>query len=263
MFLSGLLQPNGLKQFWYMLCVILSPDSLSFAQEYRKITFGDGWSIAIMILFICIIICISQANKVNLRFVYLFIGTLLMVMTAQRCLEYFIPAVFFLTASCMAESNMNTFKHIQESFEIYIAVIIGITFVSAIDLSYNIHAYKYGDIDEILGYKVDDFILESEIPNNAKIYCSFDLGSYLEFLGYKPYIDGRLEAFSYMINQQYDVLTEYADTYDGTIQDLAYLENKYDFDYYVVLNTSEFVDSLEYVNSDLIYHDNYYSVYAY
>ena len=263
MTLAGLFQPNGIKQFWYMLCVILSPNSLSFAQECRKITFGDGWSIAIMILIACVVICFSQTNKIELRFVYMFIGTLIMTFTAQRCLEYFLPSVFFMIASCVAESDSGTFKALQESFEIYVAIAICIAFVGAMNLLYNIHAYKNGDIDEILGYKVDNIFYESDVPFDSKIYCSFDLGSYLEYLGYKPYIDGRLEAFSFMINQQYDVLGEYSATYDGSVPHLEYLNEKYSFDYYIVLNTSGFVESLSYTNANLLYQDDYYSVYSY
>lgn len=263
MVLCGLLNPHGLKQFWYMLCVILSSNSLSVAQECRQIIFGSGWSIMILLSLICAGISAAQTKRVHLRFVYFLMGTLIMTFTAQRCLEYFIPAVFFFIASCMIDADDGLFKRLAESFEVYIAVIICVAFVGALDLSYNAQAYASGEIDETLGYTVDNIIHESGVQKDAKIYCSFDLGSYLEYLGYKPYIDGRLEAFSWMINGQYDVLEEYTTTYDGSVPHLEYLDETYDFDYYVILNSSGFAKSLPYTGANLLYQDSYYSIYSY
>lgn len=263
MIICGFLNPHGIKQFWYMMCVILCSDSLTVAQECRQLVFGDGWSIVILISLACVGISAAQAKRINLRFVYFLVGTLIMTFTAQRCLEYFIPSVFFMIASCIAETEDGTFKRLAESFEIYIAVIISVAFVGALDLSYNAQAYNSGEIDETLGYTVNEALVNANVPKDAKIYCSFDLGSYLEYLGYKPYIDGRLEVFSWIINGERDILGEYTATYDGSVPHLEYLNDTYDFDYYIVLNTSGFMESLPYTGANLLYQDTHYSIYSY
>jgi len=73
-----------------------------------------------------------------------------------------------------------------------------------------------------------------KITKDSKILCSFNLGSYLEYNGYKPYIDPRAEIFGIANNGQYDVASEFVYlTTDCPIEYFKEVVCRYDFDYLI------------------------------
>jgi hypothetical protein len=73
-------------------------------------------------------------------------------------------------------------------------------------------------------------------------YTGYNDGGYVEFRGYKPYLDPRGEVFLKKNNGKEDVLYEYIDMKNGKVKVEDFLA-KYDFDYLLVRkNVDPFYD---------------------
>ena len=71
-----------------------------------------------------------------------------------------------------------------------------------------------------------------------KIYTGFDFGGYLEYRGYKPYLDPRMEVFLKNNNGKEDIYIEWYKMNEGDTEKQEFL-NKYDFDYFVTVESEK------------------------
>ena len=89
--------------------------------------------------------------------------------------------------------------------------------------------------------KEDDYIYKETLRrlaseygvNGENIYCNFNCGSYADWAGYHPYIDGRAEVYLKKVNGVEDSFKEEMDLQKGKIWYKDFLD-KYDFDYLIV-----------------------------
>lgn len=84
---------------------------------------------------------------------------------------------------------------------------------------------------------------------SLKIYTGFNNGAYMEWCGYKTYIDARPELY-----QEQGIYEEYCDLYSGKISDMSAFLEKYDFDALIVPGT-------KYLDVELAHHSEYTLVY--
>ena len=99
--------------------------------------------------------------------------------------------------------------------------------------------------------------------NTATVYASFNNGGYVEFRGYKAYIDPRAEVFLKINNKKEDIHSEYYDFQFGKI-DVATFLNKYNFDFLLVDITDRLYLDMDMTNYIVVYDDisTLYKVYA-
>lgn len=90
-------------------------------------------------------------------------------------------------------------------------------------------------LDEVI-YAMDADIKENPV-DELRLFNGFNSGAYLEFKGYKTYIDPRADSFVEEANNDFDYLTEYFDVKTGNVY-FKQVFDKYDFNYAIVdLNT--------------------------
>ena len=70
------------------------------------------------------------------------------------------------------------------------------------------------------------------IPKDIILFNDVNTGPYLEFIGYKAYIDSRLEVFEKSVNKKEDILKEFYDLNNGSLS-VKELQDKYNFDYWL------------------------------
>ena len=75
--------------------------------------------------------------------------------------------------------------------------------------------------------------LDTQNRDNMVLYAGFNEGSFLEFRGYKPYIDGRAELFLEAKNGQFDYFSEFLEVTSGGIYYKDFLD-KYGFTHILV-----------------------------
>lgn len=82
--------------------------------------------------------------------------------------------------------------------------------------------------------------LDKNASYDIKLYTDYNNGSYMEYRGYKCYIDPRAEVFVKANNHTFDIFDEYYDLLIGEIDVEAFL-NKYQFDYLLVDKRSKYL----------------------
>ena len=85
--------------------------------------------------------------------------------------------------------------------------------------------------------KSGDYLLEHYSDSSIALYSEFDFGSYLEYIGYHPYIDTRAEVYLKKANHKEDLFFEFSNVLNGTIDFDKYI-NKYHFTHCITYNNS-------------------------
>ena len=90
------------------------------------------------------------------------------------------------------------------------------------------------------------------------LYTGYNDGGYLQFLGYKTYLDPRAEVFLKANNKKSDIFIEYYNLQNNELNGYDFL-NKYKFDV-LILDRDDVLN--KYVNNyKIVYSDNYRSVF--
>ena len=100
-------------------------------------------------------------------------------------------------------------------------------------------------------------ILKENATSDDLIYTGYDEGGYIEYQGFKCYIDPRAEVFLKSNNKQKDIFIEYYNLRTGVINYKDFL-NTYNFDYLVVAFYENILFTYidESKNYTLIYNEN-------
>ena len=85
--------------------------------------------------------------------------------------------------------------------------------------------------------KSGDYLLEHYSDSSIVLYSEFDFGSYLEYIGYHPYIDTRAEVFLKKANHKEDIFLEFSNVLNGTIDFNKFID-KYHFTHFITYKNS-------------------------
>lgn len=103
---------------------------------------------------------------------------------------------------------------------------------------------------------------DAESRSELKIYNSFNSGGYLEWRGYKTFMDPRPELYNARINHQGDFFNEYVDLISANEATVKSFVEKYDFDYLIADTDSNLEGYLSSArNYELVESGNGYNLY--
>lgn len=229
MLLLGLTNPYGIDSITYLFNSYGVDYINNSVSEMRPLVLENSFMSIIIYTFIFIIIIsyyITRTKKLNIRYLLLFLGTLYLALSHKRGLMFLgIASIFSLSYNlkdyCQEESNQVKRTLLSE----YILPLILLTFFIVITVTNVEFQYE----DSMVLSKVATY-LDNNTEKSVKIYTSYDDGSYLEYRGYKCYLDPRAEVFLKSINKKEDILLEYYKLQSGIINYKEFL-NKYNFDY--------------------------------
>ena len=191
----------------------------------------------ILLISMGLILFIRKNHPFLLRFFLLFIGTLFMALMHYKGIPYFL--LFGITSFGYVIKDIKfslTFPFKKSKRNILLmALLISLCFtflcVQLIDFSHLvnqsdlIHYDRLDEVIEILDNSNEDIIL----------YTDFDDAQYLEFHGYKVFVDGRAELFLKKNNGEYDYFEEYYAFAMGITYYRDFLD-KYQFNYLIINN---------------------------
>ena len=115
---------------------------------------------------------------------------------------------------------------------------IVVSFDSAHDYFTPEHLFTYEGIYD--GLYVIESMDDAMDMTDLKLFTTAEVGSYCTIYGAKPYYDCRAEVYDIALNEKSDVLTEFVaichDMKNGifTVDDAMMLQEKYDFDYWIL-----------------------------
>lgn len=97
--------------------------------------------------------------------------------------------------------------------------------------------------------------LDEHASKSIRLFTGYNNGGYMEYRGYKSYIDQRAEVFLKSNNKKEDIFIEYYNLCDGTISSKEFLD-KYKFDYLLVS------ENLKYLHNEIKNNSEYEEVYS-
>ena len=227
-FLVGFLNPYGIKNMFYSLTSYGVDIINSEVIEMHSFTTMEPLTFAnycfIGTFFILLIGIIYQKNKkVEASQLLLILGTTYMALCNFRNISiFYVCALPFLSI----------YLPLKDGKEEKISIKLYILFATIIVLTISMNIYNGSYTLKNANQKYINY-LDKNASKDIKLYAGYNDGSYFEYSGYHPYMDGRAEIFLKSNNKKEDILNEYFDVYYGKT-DIAKFLKKYDFDYLIV-----------------------------
>lgn len=181
-----------------------------------------------------IMMCSKDKSKFNIHMILFIYGFFFMGLIGVKNMSfYFLFALPFLSNFIPIKDGKN------EKLPIKTYIILGIILVCF--FGYNMYRGSYKlkcGIEDVISY------LDKNADKDIKLYTDYHNGSYVEFDGYKPYIDTRAEVYLKKNNKKEDILVEYFNVVEGKINMDKFLD-KYNFDYLIVTRGDELYKHLK------------------
>ena len=261
----GLINPYGIKAITFIFTSYGDKYMHDFIAELLPFSLKNIICINMFAIMIIVQLCYTlfRNGKVRIRYICLFYGTLLLGFLSIKGFSHFTLVSLFPLAYFFKDTIPNDFSDVSDKFMnvvkniIKVFSIIGIIFMTLL-LCNNI---KTLDIP----HEPQNIVKELQKLNikNVNIYSAFNNGGYLEFYGYKPYIDPRAEVFLKKNNNQKDIFKEYYNLQKEYLEPDTFLKN-YDFDYLMVEPDDILYNNIDEEKYILMYFDynNNYKLYG-
>ena len=224
--LVGFINPYTYKIYPYGFSSYGDATMRENIRELAPITFNSFFGkicIITMIVTFIIYIVNTKKKKIPLRYYLLLLGTFVLALDAYKSFYIFMTCSFFPIAYI---SRVDEGTIVDKKIKIITASVL--TVIASIVLITNKVTIPKQD-------EPASFLVEYNKIEDAKLYTSFEDGSYFEYKGFNCYVDPRAEVYLKSNNGKDDILKEYFDFKNGKIPPAVIL-NKYDFDYLVIKN---------------------------
>ena len=208
----------------------------------RPINIVNSRIVYLIMLFNLFVIYLNKGNN-KIRYILLFLGTMYLCLTHLKGLLFFIISnILIISNYCYSSNKLIKIK--LNKFEKIIYICLMIILVLFISLNIKIYNKNNNPLKEIADY------LDSNTNKDIKLFTGYNEGSYLEYRGYKCYIDPRAEVFLKNNNHKEDIFLEYYNL-NNKISNVQDFLNKYNFDYLIV------TEDHKYLLYEMQYNNNY------
>lgn len=239
--LVGFLNPYGFKMMTFVLTSYGIPEANNYISEMKSFELFVG--VFNILLYLCVvgvllIYIFGKRQNIRIRWLVLLFGFLALGLNTYKGMSHLILVLLFpLAAVCKDMVIRKKYRRWGWMFISWCGILAVAMIVTVVVVK--IPEIIDGPNEEIIS-AIDalDVDVDSGDKNNLKIYVSYDDGGFLEYRGYKPYIDPRMEVFLKANNGKEDIFKEFYDLDRGDINKQEFL-NKYDFDYLVVWETDK------------------------
>lgn len=258
MFLAGFINPYGIDAMTYVFKSygVYEINNFVFEMMVPNIT-KDYGKVAYLTIF-AVLLILSIKKKIKIRYFFLVLGATYLALSAWRNYPLFLIICFIPLTYSLKEAFLNI-KNISLSTKqfalcVSVLILIGITFVITSPL---ISINK-----EIEVKSATNYLLKHALKNSSTIYSNQLDGGYLEYYGFKPYIDNRAEVFLKANNQEKDIFKEYYNVQKGYLLPSEFLKT-YNFTYLVVSKKDIIYQEMKENNKyKLVYKDKYRYIYT-
>lgn len=261
--LTGLLNPYGVSMMTFIIAGYSNLVLKNLVAELRSFSpFVSTIESAIYIsIFIISLLCIYAKNReFRMRYILMWFGFLALGLHTFKGLSQFVLVMFIpLALLCRKVRIENVFdaKLARRAVVFWSGIVSVCLFIVLLPIV-SLSIEPNPDDNLVAAVDAIDANLEGMNKEDAKIYTvytGYNTGGYLEYRGYKPYIDSRGEYFVKSINKKEDILREYYDFVNGSITADEML-SKYDFDYLLVAGENDPFYRLERKEYKLIYEND-------
>ena len=260
MIITSVINPYGIKNTIYVLNSISKYD-LNITEMTSPALSTMSGQILILLFILFSLLFIYNKNKINIRYLLLLFGCIILTFYAMKCVPYLLLSVCLLLADMLR--NVDIEKVLTQIFGYYEFYLPFLTVILCI---YCLYTFK--DINKDLNTlppvsdAVEYLTNNCDINDNTILYTSYNDGNYAEYKKLKVYLDARLEVFLKQQNNNKDIIEEYFKLQHGIIYYKDFL-NTYDFDYIIVneqdIMTNYLISDNDYIS---IYSDDYCDIYV-
>lgn len=227
MFVVAFINPYGIEAMTYLFKSFGVSYINDFILEMKPLTIGRFPIIYLYIFIILVSYYLNKNKKINVRYVLLFLGTLFMAFMNNRSVLFLL-----ITGGLSLVYNLGDYFKI-ETFNSGNNKMVTIATFITICLWLFIYTFRF-DIgtDNNIMLKAAEY-LDENVKSDISVYTDYNNGQYLQWKGYKTYIDARAEVYLKANNGKEDIMKEFCDLESREIDYQDFLD-KYKFDYLVV-----------------------------
>ena len=216
-FAALFLNPYGAKSVFY---IFRSYGDATMNNTISELSQPSIWNSDWLIMSAALLIVFTFGDKkMPLRYYLLCLGFYVFGCLHLRNAIYYYLAGSFVLCYMMRGKKINLKYNLNPVLPV---VLCGVVF----------YGYTASENDYIYKETLRRLAMEYGV-NGENIYCNFNCGSYADWAGYHPYIDGRAEVYLKKVNGVEDSYKEEMDLRRGTIWYKDFLD-KYDFAYLIV-----------------------------
>ena len=258
--LAGLLNPYGIRMLTYIFTSYGVNSIFSLVDEMKP--FGirgaeDAFLFIAIVAVLVLYIFAKNKKRIRARYLLMLFGFLALGISSVRGMAQLILVLFFPIAELYKDVRLERVLDAKIGRDALV-VWCGITavLVAGAAIFTVLPRIKNGPGESICEAvdAIDESVLKLGLEKeNLKVYTGYNNGGYLEFRGYKPYLDPRAEVFLKKNNGKEDVLDEWLSYRTVNTEREKFLE-KYDFDY-VFTEGYDFLYKIDFGGYELIHDD--------
>lgn len=256
--LVGIINPYGYKAITFIFTSYGDKYMHLFINELLPFSFSKKLCkhMFMLILAVGLIHTFFREGKIRIRYICLFCGTMLLGFMSVKGFNTFILVSIFPLAYFFKDMFPKDFSEITQEFPKLLKILCATFGVICITTFGGLYIAKCTD-DLMSNNTKDpmDLIAKSFDPNKVTIYSSFNDGGYVEFRGFKPYIDPRAELFLKKNNKKADIFKEFYELQHNLIDKQDFLD-KYKFDILLVHKTDTLYAEMVNLDGYFIVYDN-------
>ena len=236
MFACGFLNPYGIKMITYIFTSYGKSTINNLVDEMHPFSpFRNGYMFftyvslaAVMVLYI-----FGKKKNVRGRYLLMFFGFLALGINTSKGMSEFILVMFFPLALLYKDVSLGKLLDMakigRDALIIWAGVVCFAIFVALGSIVvFTVPSYPNETSVKVLD-TIDADVGEKD-KKELKIYTGYNDGGYVEYRGYRSYLDPRAEVFLKINNGKEDILDEWVDFRKGKTKVSDFVE-KYNFDY--------------------------------
>lgn len=211
MFLAGLINPYGMKAVMYLFYSYGKELKAAEIMELQAPALNNYIGLLIVLLITITVSWISRNKDLKLQssFFYILCGTTILSFAHVRNTVYFVVGFLLFAVHMLPLIKFNLYKlNNKSSFVLTIAVFLMIIF-SFSPMNCIILKNPQMEDDTFRPVKAINYLKEHHVPTDAHIYTTFNAGGFVEWSGYKCYMDARPELYFKSLNGTMDAFKDY------------------------------------------------------
>lgn len=249
MFGVGFINPNGFNGILYVLKSYGSATGGMPISELQPPTTNTIYGIVVMIAVAALSLYVYQNKdkwnnpdydaQTEFTRIYMTVGVLILACTHLRNLWFLIlgatPTILIVMKSIQSKTTKDEqkIKYPILKGTLYLCIL---TIVGAMFLSNASYSPTTNSDSKITPIQAVEYLNETD-KEDVVLYTEFENGAFMEWHGFKVYMDARPELYQKNINGKEDIYQKYCDVKQGNI-DYAEFLNKYKFTHLIVIDNT-------------------------
>ena len=258
-FAVGFLNPYGFKMMTFILTSYGVPEANNYINELSPFSLTTGYNILLYATIVAVLILyiFGKNRNIRLRYLLLLFGFLALGLNTVKGMSHLILVLLFPLAEVYSGIKMNNprWRKLRFSGAIWAGVLALVVVVATTTIIIpNTNARGPSDVMIYALDALDEKVGDMD-KSKFKVYGDYDEGGYVEYRGYKSYVDPRMEVFLKANNGKEDIFSEFYSLQHGDLDKAEFLK-KYDFDFLVIREYDKLYNSVDENEYELVYHDD-------